>query len=190
MIGRVVHITRDIRDTATEELSSSFFTSPGKSRTLNHCLHIDSLLYSLGNLQRTIRAFAGIVPTIVIHRMLCAVNRVIDWKVRFKFYYRDRLRSIGERSRIPIVDRTAPCERPNGNQMKTIATDMCSQVRRRVLQSYLEMPVAILDDEFHNRLLLDMMDLAAFDFLIGNVFRCFVLSHTLTFSQATWTAII
>lgn len=64
--------------------------------------------------------------------------------------------------------------------MKTIATDMCSQVRGRVRQSHPDMSLSDLDEEYHNRLLLDMMDLAAFDFLIGNAFR--LLCPSLIFS--------
>ncbi len=30
MIGRLIHITRDIRERATEELAKTFFTSPGE----------------------------------------------------------------------------------------------------------------------------------------------------------------
>ncbi|CAF2114926.1 unnamed protein product [Rotaria magnacalcarata] len=131
VIGRLVDITRDIRETATEELAKTFFTSPANNTCFRgHCSYYCDTSHAVcgkpGNrLEGSVQVLLPRPPE-------------IDW---------DKI--------------THPYRRSY------------SAVRKAKWESdenYCYDHV-FLDEEFHNRLLLDMMDLSAYDFLIGNMDR-------------------
>ncbi|CAF3362099.1 unnamed protein product [Rotaria socialis] len=131
VIGRLVDITRDIRETATEELAKTFFTSPANNTCFRgHCSYYCDTSHAVcgkpGNrLEGSVQVLLPRPPE-------------IDW---------DKI--------------THPYRRSY------------SAVRKAKWESdenYCYDHV-FLDEEFHSRLLLDMMDLSAYDFLIGNMDR-------------------
>ncbi|CAF2967910.1 unnamed protein product [Rotaria sp. Silwood2] len=131
LIGRLIDITRDIREKATEELAKTFFISPANNTCFRgHCSYYCDTSHAVcgkpgDQLEGSVQILLPRPPE-------------IDWE-KITHPYRRSYSAI----------RKAKWE-TNENY--------CYE---RVF----------LDEDFHNRLLLDMMDLSAFDFLIGNMDR-------------------
>ncbi|CAF0921846.1 unnamed protein product [Adineta steineri] len=131
LIGRLVHITRDIHEKATEELAKTFFISPANNTCFRgHCSYYCDTSHAVcgkpgDRLEGSIQVLLPRPPE-------------IEWK-KITHPYRRSYSAI----------RKAKWESNENHCYDEV----------------------FLNDDYHNRLLLDMMDLSAFDFLIGNMDR-------------------
>ncbi|CAF1261028.1 unnamed protein product [Rotaria sp. Silwood1] len=131
LVGRLIDITRDIREKATDELAKTFFISPANNTCFRgHCSYY------------------------------CDTSHAVCGKPG------DRLEGSVQilLPRPPELD-WAKITHPYRRSYSAV-----KKAKWESNENYCYEHV-FLDEEFHNRLLLDMMDLSAFDFLIGNMDR-------------------
>jgi len=131
LIGRLVHITRDIRDVGTEDLVKTFFISPANNTCFRgHCSYYCDTSHAVcgkpgDRLEGSVQVLLPRPPE-------------LEW---------DKITHPYRRSYSAI--RKAKWENDENYCYTRVFTD----------------------EDYHTRLLLDMMDLSAFDFLIGNLDR-------------------
>ncbi|CAF0980116.1 unnamed protein product [Adineta steineri] len=131
LIGRLLNITSDLRDKATEELAKTFFISPANNTCFRgHCSYYCDTSHAIcgkpgDQLEGSVQVLLPRPPE-------------VDWQ-KISHPYR----------RSYSATRTAQWETNENYCYEHV----------------------MIDEDYHNRLLLDMMDLAAFDFLIGNLDR-------------------
>ncbi|CAF0803825.1 unnamed protein product [Adineta ricciae] len=131
LIGRLLNVTSDIRDKATEELASTFFISPANNTCFRgHCSYYCDTSHAVcgkpGNrLEGSVQLLLPRPPEVdwqkITHpyRRSYSAVRKAEWETNENYCYEH----------------------------------------------------VMIDEDYHNRLLLDMMDLCAFDFLTGNLDR-------------------
>ncbi|CAF0807684.1 unnamed protein product [Rotaria sordida] len=131
VVGRLIDITRDIREKATEDLANTFFISPANNTCFRgHCSYYCDTSHAVcgkpgDRLEASVQILLPRPPD-------------VDWE-KITHPYR----------RSYSAARKAKWESNENYCYEHV----------------------FLDEEYHNRLLLDMMDLSAFDFLIGNMDR-------------------
>ncbi|CAF1436612.1 unnamed protein product, partial [Adineta ricciae] len=131
LIGRLVHITRDIHERATEDLAKTFFVSPANNTCFRgHCSYYCDTSHAVcgkpgDRLEGSVQILLPRPPEVEWHKITHPYRRSYSAIRKAKW----------ENNENYCYDHV------------------------------------FLDDDYHNRLLLDMMDLSAFDFLIGNLDR-------------------